>query len=276
MAFVALEESSSRHLLNDPTPTAAEITPDASGIPVVEGWQVVDGTAEGSRRGQRAAARRTDPDDRLPGRNKKVQVVAPVFDPQISLSNSTLPLGTGQLIKALVKRRKNYLSTSFEFHIYFADAPRLAFTAKMSLRKDTVELSHANHERGKVRRRQLGSYTFCDENLQQHVEARLTSHANEAPVDLTVFLGHEEQKLVSRKAKWHDKLGAYVLDFQGLCDTASCKNVQLCPADGPQTLVNTRFVLGRQSDDSFNVYFRQPFTCLQAFVTALVIFSGSS
>lgn len=271
MTFVELEESSSRHLLGETVDDVDVV----SGVPVVKGWVV----AEGSRaEAAIAAGRRTDPEDpdASPGRRVKVQLVAPIFDPHVSLGNATLPLETGQLIHASIVRKKHYMSTTFQFHVHFADAQRLAFEARMTLRNNVIYITHAGHDRGSIRRRAGGTYHFNDENCQQVVRADVTSHNDEAPIDMTVAIGDKALRFNSRKAKWNHRLGTYVLDFQGLCDTASCKNMQLCPVEGKQTLANTRFIFGRQSDGTFQIYFRQPFTCLQAFVTALILFSGTS
>ena len=281
MAFVALEESSSRHLIVESDIAGPAAGDTVSGVPVVDGWVLAKGEASRSGRRAQQNLRRTDPEDSVAANPRgKVQIVGPVFDPHVSLANSVLPLHTGQLVKAVIQRKKHYMSTTYEFYIHFADGPRLAFTAKASLRKDSFQISHSGHDRGKLRRRAPGNYSFHDENCEQNVEARAMTFAHEAPIEMDLRLGStgvgEEHRLSSRKAKWNDKLGAYVLDFQSLCDTASCKNVQLCPFDGPQTLANTRFVLGRQASGSFHVYFRQPFSCLQAFATSLTIFAASS
>jgi len=275
MAFVALEESSSRHLLADAIESVELNQTAVTEVPIVTGWVPAESSTA------RNNARRTDPEDPDDTARILVQIVAPTFDSHAALSNTTLPLRAGQLIRATILRTKHYTSTSYEFRVHFACGSRLAFEASMSYRKDIIKVRHAGHDRGTIRRRAGKSsemvYHFHDEQCEQVVDASLIMHGNDAPLDMSVALGIEHtHTLNSRRAKWNDKVGAYVLDFQGLCDTASCKNMQLCPVDGPQDLANTRFIFGRQSDHTFQIYFRQPFTCLQAFATALILFSGSS
>eukprot|EP00322_Chrysochromulina_rotalis_P004985 CAMPEP_0115851010 /NCGR_PEP_ID=MMETSP0287-20121206/12258_1 /TAXON_ID=412157 /ORGANISM="Chrysochromulina rotalis, Strain UIO044" /LENGTH=274 /DNA_ID=CAMNT_0003305023 /DNA_START=60 /DNA_END=884 /DNA_ORIENTATION=+ len=270
--FDLLEESSSRHLMpeNEGSEDLAEGT--VSGIPVVSGWVVVEGTHTRAR----TSLRRTDP-DQAAGRGK-VQLVAPAFNAQVTLANSILPLPVNQLIKARLVRHKHWASTTFEFHIDFVDAERLCFTARKGIKSSSITIKHANHDRGIIRLRttdRAGNvYAFNDEKCEQEMHACITTFANTEPCTMDATVG--DQKLVTRKAHFNHRCGAFVLDFQGLCDTASCKNVQLVPKDGPETLANARFILGRMSDGTFRVYFRQPFTCLQAFVTSLIVFVGSA
>lgn len=263
-AWVTLEESDSFNNPEEPVQAVTEGFPVVSGTVVEQAGERRFGTPR--RRRSRTAS------DRNHG---KVRIVYPQFDVAHSLS-TPLALGTNNLMSGQILRRKSVTMTYFDFHVYYLGTTIHCLKAKMGFRKGSMEILSPldGSSRGRVRRSRTGKYIFCDNKGGQVIDARITNYGVEAPVDMGVQVGN--QRLESRKARWSEKMQSWVLDYQGLCDTASCKNVQLAPQDGPQTLAETCFLLGKQGDGSFKIYFRTPFSPLQAFATALVIFAGSS
>jgi len=80
--------------------------------------------------------------------------------------------------------------------------------------------------------------------------------------------------LKNREPKWNPASNMYQLDFQGRATMASCKNIQLHPKDTSESDVS--FLMGKVDDNKFNVDFKHPLSCLQAFSFALIVFDNSS
>jgi len=78
----------------------------------------------------------------------------------------------------------------------------------------------------------------------------------------------------NREPKWNAESQMYQLDFRGRATHASCKNIQLTKRDGDQSAAE--LLMGKVDGDKFNVDFQYPFSALQAFAFALVIFDNSS
>ena len=72
--------------------------------------------------------------------------------------------------------------------------------------------------------------------------------------------------LKNREPKWNAASNMYQLDFQGRATLASCKNIQLHHVDGDPADVS--FLMGKVEENKFNVDFKAPFSCLQAFIAA--------
>ena len=90
--------------------------------------------------------------------------------------------------------------------------------------------------------------------------------AQPAPADVTVFK--------NREPEFNPRTKTFELDFRGRATQASAKNMQLTHRDGDSSY--SELLLGKVDDDRFNVDFQYPFSALQAFAFALVIFVNSS
>ena len=80
--------------------------------------------------------------------------------------------------------------------------------------------------------------------------------------------------LKNREPKWNPASNMYQLDFQGRATMASCKNIQLHPKETTDS--DVCFLMGKVDDNKFNVDFKHPMSCLQAFSFALIVFDNSS
>ena len=78
----------------------------------------------------------------------------------------------------------------------------------------------------------------------------------------------------NREPKWNAESQMYQLDFRGRATHASCKNIQLTRKDGDQS--QAELLMGKVEENKFNIDFQYPFSALQAFAFALVIFDNSS
>ncbi|KAL3892489.1 MAG: hypothetical protein SGPRY_015085, partial [Prymnesium sp.] len=98
------------------------------------------------------------------------------------------------------------------------------------------------------------------------------------PEGLALKLAHGNLENVTvfknREPKWNKESNMYQLDFQGRATLPSCKNIQLAPKVGAEN--DVRFLMGKVRDDAFNVDFATPFSALQAFAFALIVFENSS
>ena len=78
----------------------------------------------------------------------------------------------------------------------------------------------------------------------------------------------------NREPKFNAESQMYQLDFRGRATHASCKNIQLTRRDGDQN--SAELLMGKVDNDKFNVDFQYPYSALQAFAFALIIFDNSS
>ena len=100
------------------------------------------------------------------------------------------------------------------------------------------------------------------------LEERLRVSASRAPASVEVDV------FKNREPKFNVESQMYQLDFRGRATHASCKNIQLTRRDGEQT--SAELLMGKVDNDKFNVDFQYPFSALQAFAFALIIFDNSS
>ena len=82
-------------------------------------------------------------------------------------------------------------------------------------------------------------------------------------------------QMKNREPKWNALQEAYQLDFGGRATMASCKNIELLPNSAADTLEDVCFLMGKVEKNRFNIDFKAPFSAVQAFAQALVIFSNS-
>jgi len=75
--------------------------------------------------------------------------------------------------------------------------------------------------------------------------------------------------LTNKTPKWHETVGAYVLNFNGRVTQASVKNFQLINEADPESVL---LQFGRISKDTFTMDFMYPLTPLQAFAICLTSF----
>jgi len=80
-------------------------------------------------------------------------------------------------------------------------------------------------------------------------------------------------ELKNREAKWDPVSDCHLLDFHGRATLDSCKNIQLHKVGGEASDVS--FLMGKVEKNKFNVDFKGPFSCLQAFALALSVFDNS-
>jgi len=100
------------------------------------------------------------------------------------------------------------------------------------------------------------------------LEERMRVSSSNSPASLGVEI------FKNREPKFNAESQMYQLDFRGRATHASCKNIQLTKRDGDQN--TAELLMGKVDDNKFNVDFQYPFSALQAFAFALIIFDNSS
>ena len=100
------------------------------------------------------------------------------------------------------------------------------------------------------------------------LEERLRVSQSRDPASLQV------EVFKNREPKFNAESQMYQLDFRGRATHASCKNIQLTRRDGDQN--SAELLMGKVDNDKFNVDFQYPYSALQAFAFALIIFDNSS
>jgi hypothetical protein len=80
------------------------------------------------------------------------------------------------------------------------------------------------------------------------------------------FQGHV---LMNKAPQWNERVGAYVLNFNGRVKQASVKNFQLVDTNDTETIV---LQFGKVEKDLFNMDFQFPMSAYQAFAICLSSF----
>ena len=81
-------------------------------------------------------------------------------------------------------------------------------------------------------------------------------------------------ELESKRPRWSDKIGAYVLTFGGRVTMPSVKNFQLVATGDPAEEVVLQF--GKIGNDEFTMDVRWPLSPLQGFALALASFHSKT
>jgi hypothetical protein len=78
-------------------------------------------------------------------------------------------------------------------------------------------------------------------------------------------------KLGSKRPVWNKKLGSLTLDFNGRCDQASPRNIQLCPVDDAAdgSSAGSVMLFGKTGSGTFILDSASPLGAVQAFAVAL-------
>lgn len=138
------------------------------------------------------------------------------------------------------------------------------------------ELLHVNFSNS-LRNRNPGAMTVVVPEVDSE-GGMVPARPKDAAGQLNERLKHGDlgglMELKNREPKWNPTSNMYQLDFHGRATLASCKNIQLHPKHGEQADVS--FLMGKVEENKFNVDFKAPFSALQAFAFALIVFDNSS
>lgn len=92
-------------------------------------------------------------------------------------------------------------------------------------------------------------------------------------LDVTIHgvCGGSTVQLGSKRPIWSKKLGSLTLDFNGRCDQASPRNIQLCPADDDAhgSSHGSVMLFGKTGSGTFVLDYAGPLGAMQAFAVAL-------
>ena len=191
-------------------------------------------------------------------------------------SNYLISMGEGDLARVgpnyLGKLRSNFVGTEFQvFDDGYNPKDDPEFSGQEMRNELGAVMYAANVWGSRGPRKMQVALPAVDQNSRLVLPDPSTSTGDELLTRIRDRNCRDTVYLINKPPRWHEQVGAYVLNFNGRVTMASVKNFQLVDPEEQNTVV---LQFGRVGKDEFTMDMHHPITPLQAFGVTLSSFDS--